>query len=128
MSTAVPQLMFEGAVADIIALWSRAFPEMSVEVLMGSKEAPSLAQVTVAGQRLRLFDSPAPHEFSLTPSFSLVVTCGDAKEVDHLAEILGEGGQVFMPLGPYDFSPHFTWIADRFGVSWQLMLPAGEAG
>jgi predicted 3-demethylubiquinone-9 3-methyltransferase (glyoxalase superfamily) len=26
-----------------------------------------------------------------------------------------------MPLDAYDFSPHFTFIADRFGVSWQIM-------
>lgn len=128
MTSAVPQLMFEGAVADILVLWSRAFPDMPVKVLAGSNEAPSLAQVTVAGQVLRLFDSPAPHEFSLTPSFSMVVTCDKAEEVDCLAEILGQGGQVFMPAGSYDFSPYFTWIADRFGVSWQLMLPAGVAG
>jgi hypothetical protein len=33
-----------------------------------------------------------------------------------------------MPLASYPFSPHYGWIADRYGVSWQLMLtdPAGD--
>ena len=33
-----------------------------------------------------------------------------------------EAGMVFMPLDNYGFS--FGWCSDRFGVSWQLNLPA----
>ena len=32
-------------------------------------------------------------------------------------------GQVLMPLDNYGFSARFGWVADRFGVSWQLNLP-----
>ena len=28
----------------------------------------------------------------------------------------------------YGFSTLFTWIADRFGVSWQLNLPVTQGG
>lgn len=33
-----------------------------------------------------------------------------------------------MPLESYEFSPHYGWIQDKYGASWQLMLtdPAGE--
>lgn len=112
---AVPQLMFEGRVPEAVALWTRAFGELSL--VEGNP-----AEVTVAGQRLRLFDSPAPHAFALTPSFSLVVTCADRAEVERLAAVLGEGGQVLMPLDAYDFSPCFTWVQDAVGVGWQLMV------
>lgn len=110
-----PQLMFEGRVGEALALWRRAFPGMQV--------TPGIpATVEIAGQRLRLFDSPVHHDFTLTPSFSLTVACADEAELRRLAELLGEGGAVLMELGAYDFSPCYTWIVDRVGVSWQLIV------
>jgi predicted 3-demethylubiquinone-9 3-methyltransferase (glyoxalase superfamily) len=82
--------------------------------------APGLWVLRLPGMELRLFDSPMPHEFGITPAVSLFVTCDEAAEVDRLAEALGTEGQVMMPLDSYDFSPRFCWLADRFGVSWQI--------
>lgn len=128
MTRIAPQLMFHGAVADAIALWSQAFPDLNIKVLMGDDQNPSLVRVTLAGQEITLFDSPVKHDFTFTPAISLVVYCDRADEVDRLAGILGEGGAVMMPLDSYDFAPRFTWIADRLGVSWQLMWqPEGVA-
>jgi uncharacterized glyoxalase superfamily protein PhnB len=42
--------------------------------------------------------------------------------VDRAFALLADGGQVLMPLDAYPFSPHFGWLADRFGVSWQLSV------
>ncbi|RNF34917.1 VOC family protein [Paracoccus methylarcula] len=127
MIAATLQLMFQGELADAISLWSRAFPDMVIKELSGEGE-PRRVQVTVAGQTLFLFDSPMTHDFTFTPAISLVIACDRAEDVDRLAGILGEGGQVFMPLDAYPFSPRFTWVADRFGVSWQLMQqPEGAA-
>lgn len=122
MIAAVLQLMFQGAMADAIALWSRAFPDITVEILDGG-DRPSYARVILAGQTLMLFDSPVPHDFTFTPAISLLIHCDRAEEVDRLAGILGEGGTVLMPLGDYPFSSRYTWVVDRFGVSWQIMLP-----
>lgn len=127
MIKATPQFMFQGGLADAIALWSKAFPDMTLTELSGEGE-PRRVSANIAGQELFLFDSPALHEFTFSPSISLVITCDEPTDVDRLAGILGEGGQVFMPLDSYPFSPRFTWIADRFGVSWQLMQSTDQGG
>lgn len=110
----VPQLMFQGGMDEALALWRRAFPEMTFR--------PGIpAEVEIAGQSLRLFESPPVHDFGFTPSISLVVSCESSDEVRRLADILGEGGQILMPLGAYDFAECYIWLNDRFGVSWQIM-------
>jgi predicted 3-demethylubiquinone-9 3-methyltransferase (glyoxalase superfamily) len=70
-------------------------------------------------------DSPVKHNFTFTPAMSLFVDCADEAELDTLFAKLSEGGQVLMPLDNYGFSRKFGWLADKFGVSWQLNLPNG---
>ncbi len=55
--------------------------------------------------------------------FSLTVTLADAKKADDLFAALSQGGKVQMPLMETFFSPKFGMVADRFGVSWMIMLP-----
>ena len=69
-----------------------------------------------------LLDSPVRHDFTFTPAFSLFVECDSEDQIRWLFEELSEEGRVFMPLESYGFSRQFTWVADRFGVSWQLNL------
>ncbi len=40
-------------------------------------------------------------------------------EVDRLFAQSSEGGQILMPLDAYPFRREFTWLSDRYGVSWQ---------
>lgn len=54
--------------------------------------------------------------------FSLTVTAKDPAEADRLFGALGKGGQVQMPLGKTFFSPRFGAVADRFGVSWMIIV------
>ncbi len=75
---------------------------------------------TIAGQEYRAMDSAMGHRFSFTPSMSIFVNCESEEETERLFRELSEGGAVMMPLDEYAFSKKFAWIADRFGVSWQL--------
>ena len=60
--------------------------------------------------------------------FSLTLTAPNKTEADRLFNALGKGGQVQMPLTETFFSPRFGMVADRFGVSWMIvMTPDGAA-
>lgn len=56
--------------------------------------------------------------------FSLSLSAADQAEAERLFAALSEGGQVQMPLGKTFFSPCFGMVADRFGVSWMIIVPA----
>jgi predicted 3-demethylubiquinone-9 3-methyltransferase (glyoxalase superfamily) len=83
------------------------------------------ATFTLAGQTYMCIDSPVKHDFTFTPAMSLFVDCADEAELDTLFARLSEDGQVLMALDNYGFSHKFGWLADKFGVSWQLNLPNG---
>ena len=56
--------------------------------------------------------------------FSLSLTAKDEPEARRLFATLGEGGQVQMPFAQTFFSPGFGMVADRFGVSWMVIVEA----
>lgn len=125
-----PFLMFQGDADAAIALYTAQFPDARVtDLLRYGPEAPAVegkiasATLTVAGQSVMINDSIVRHAFTFTPSFSFFVTCESDAEFDRLAAGLGEDGQVYMEPADYGFSRRFTWISDRFGISWQLNLP-----
>lgn len=66
--------------------------------------------------------------FKLNPSISFILNFDPArdknarKNLDELWKKLSDDGKALMPLDKYDFSEHYGWIADRYGVSWQLIL------
>ena len=61
-------------------------------------------------------------EFNFTPAVSFFVTCETAVEVEELWQQLSDGGTVMMPLDTYPFSEKFGWVADKYGLSWQLSV------
>jgi PhnB protein len=53
---------------------------------------------------------------------SLSLTVADKAEADRAFTALGNGGQVQMPLTETFFSPAFGMVADKFGVSWMIVV------
>ena len=80
--------------------------------------------VDLAGQRFLLLGCARPVKF--TPAVSFRIDCATKAEVDKLWKKLSAGGTARMPLGTYPFSERYGWIEDRFGISWQVMLPKGR--
>jgi predicted 3-demethylubiquinone-9 3-methyltransferase (glyoxalase superfamily) len=58
--------------------------------------------------------------FRFNPSISFFVNRQSEDEVDALWEDLAQNGSVLMPLQAYPFSDRYGWVADRYGLSWQL--------
>lgn len=59
------------------------------------------------------------------PSFqgmSLSLSVPNAAEAERLFKALGDGGRIEMPLGKTFFSEKFGMVADRFGVSWMVLV------
>ena len=54
--------------------------------------------------------------------FSLSLTVASKEEADRVFATLAEGGHVHMPLGTTFFAPRFGMVADRFGVSWMVIV------
>lgn len=61
--------------------------------------------------------------FKISPAISFFVNCETPQEIDALWEKLSQGGNVMMELDKYPFSEKYGWIQDKFGLSWQLILP-----
>jgi predicted 3-demethylubiquinone-9 3-methyltransferase (glyoxalase superfamily) len=55
--------------------------------------------------------SPMKHDSDFSPGNSFVISCANQQEIDHYWEELGKGGR-------YD---RCGWLADKYGVSWQIV-------
>ncbi|OIK07473.1 VOC family protein [Streptomyces monashensis] len=124
-------LMFEGDAEEAMTFYVSLFDDAEVVHITrygaggpGKEGSVQHATFSLAGQQFMCVDSPAQHDFTFTPSMSLFVQCANEAEIDRLFAALAERGTELMPLGQYGFSPRFGWVNDRFGVSWQLNLPA----
>lgn len=60
--------------------------------------------------------------FKINPSISFFVTCETVEEIETTWNKLVEGGTVMMALDQYPWSAKYGFLADKFGVCWQLML------
>jgi predicted 3-demethylubiquinone-9 3-methyltransferase (glyoxalase superfamily) len=121
--------MFEGKAEEAMNFYVSVIPRSEVIDVVrygpggpGAEGSVLKATFSVAGQTVMCIDSPVSHAFTFTPSFSFFVECESEDELRQLAGALGESGQTFMPLDNYGFSRLFTWVGDRFGISWQLNL------
>ena len=124
--------MFQGGSAQAaLDLYFATFPDsrmVRVERYGEGDPAPpgtiKVAVFTLCGREFMCSDSPINHGFSFTPASSTFVDFDSVADLERVFGILSEGGRVLMPLDNYGFSRRFGWLNDRFGVSWQLNLPA----
>lgn len=129
MPTLQPFLMFQGQAEAALNFYLSLFPGATLNEIhrygpggSGKEGTVAKASFTIAGQTVLCFDSVVQHAFTFTPAFSLFVNCDSEEEVRRLSTALAANGAELMPLNNYGFSRLFSWVTDRFGVSWQLNL------
>lgn len=123
--------LFTGQAEEAMEFYCSLFEGASITSMkkygpdgMGAEGTVELATFSLGdGQEYMAIDSPPVHDFSFTPSISMFVDCESEEEIQRLNAALSDGGQALMPLDNYGFSQMFTWLNDRYGVSWQLNLP-----
>ncbi|RPE07948.1 VOC family protein [Chitinophaga lutea] len=134
MQKTITFLMFSGPqfgkAEEAMRLYVSLFPNSAIDHVDyykagepgGTEGTVKHARFTLAGQAYMAIDSGWDHQFNFTPSVSIYVNCESETELDTLYAKLSADGSVLMAPGDYGFSKKFTWMADRFGVSWQLNL------
>ena len=130
-----PYLFFDGRCEEAIEFYRTALGA-EVTMLLRFKDSPEPAQCPLppGGEEKVMHSSFRIGETTVMASdgrcqgqpsfqgFSLSLTVPDISEADRLFAALAEGGQVQMPLGETFFSPRFGMVADRFGVSWMIIV------
>jgi predicted 3-demethylubiquinone-9 3-methyltransferase (glyoxalase superfamily) len=102
------------------------YPESSsIEQLQNMQGKVLTGVFELEGQRFMALDGGPTFHF--TPAISFFVHCDSQAEIDALWAKLSEEGSVLMPLQAYDFSQMFGWLADKYGVSWQLEFETPRA-
>ena len=128
MKQIVPHLWFDKEAKEAAEFYTRLFPDSRINSSHILQDTPSgdaeTVDFTLAGQPFEAISAGPVFQFN--PSISLMVACRTAEEVDTLYHALSDGGVDLMPLGEYPFSHRYSWVQDRYGLSWQLMLVEGE--
>jgi PhnB protein len=128
-----PYLFFDGRCEEAIEFYRKALGA-KVDALMRFKESPDQSMCApgsgekVMHASLRIGDTTvmaSDGRCEGKPSFqgfALSIAAKSEAEADRMFAALSDGGQVQMPLAKTFFSPRFGMTADRFGVSWMILV------
>ena len=125
MQKITPFLWFNNNVAEATDFYIAAFKNAAIVEKrdIGGGQIQS-ATISIGGSEIILFDGGPM--FTFNPSISFFVNRNLPEEIDQLWSLFSEGGKVLMPLNKYPFSEKYGWLQDKFGVSWQFNLAAGD--
>jgi PhnB protein len=136
-----PYLFFDGRCEEALEFYKTAL-RAEVTTLMRMKDSPDPhppgmlppgAENKVMHASLRIGDTTllaSDGRCLGRPSFegfSLSLVARDDAEAERLFAALGDGGKVEQPLIKTFFSSRFGMVADRFGVSWMVLVAPGAS-
>jgi predicted 3-demethylubiquinone-9 3-methyltransferase (glyoxalase superfamily) len=130
-----PHLWFDQEAKQAAEFYATLMPDSAVNYVnhfpMPGGEC-EVVEFIVAGQPF--LGISAGHKLGINPSISFMINFDPSRDPDaekHIDEVWSKligDGKVLMPLDSYPFSERYGWVADKYGVSWQLILtnPSGE--
>jgi PhnB protein len=130
-----PYLFFEGRCEEALEFYTKALGA-TVEMKMRYSESPEAcpqgmppgSEKKIMHSAFRIGDTTVMGSDGMCSGqpvfkgFSLALGAKDEGEAKRLFNALAEGGQAQMPLAKTFFSPAFGMVADKFGVSWMVMV------
>ena len=137
-----PYLFFEGRCEEALKFYESAIGAR-ITALMRFKDAPPEPQQAsqegcgpgaadpekIMHANLQIGDSQIMASDGMssgTAAFkgiSLSINASSDAEADRIFAALSQGGQVQMPMGATFFASRFGVLADKFGVSWMIIVP-----
>jgi predicted 3-demethylubiquinone-9 3-methyltransferase (glyoxalase superfamily) len=123
MPTITPHLWFDKEAKEAAQFYTSLLPDSRVTSIITLHDTPSgdsdVVSFELAGQPFMAIS--AGPLFTFNPSVSFHVKLKTTEEADAIWEKLSAGGKVLMPLDAYPFSERYGWVADRYGLSWQVI-------
>ena len=128
-----PYLFFDGSCEEAIEFYKKALGA-ELATLMRYKDGPEPSMCPPGSETKVMHASFRIGDTSVMASdgrntgkpvfqgFSLTIAAKSDGEAEKLFAALGDGGQVHMPLTKTFFSSRFGMVADRFGVSWMIIV------
>ncbi|MDX2203679.1 MAG: DUF1428 family protein [Hyphomicrobiaceae bacterium] len=132
-----PYLFFRGRCAEAIEFYKHKL-DAEVLMLMRFKDSPEQppagmmppgmddrvmhASLRIRGSDIMMSDGMRSGSLDFS-CMALSLSVPTETEADRVFEALSEGGKVEMPMGKTFFSPRFGSVADKFGVSWMVIVP-----
>lgn len=131
--TLQPYLFFAGRCEEAIEFYRKALGAQ-VGALMRFKDSPEPAMCPPGAADKVMHTSFRIGDTTVMASdghcegapnfqgFALSLAVRDEAEAERFFAALADGGHVQMPLAKTFFSPRFGMVADRFGVSWMIIV------
>src|SRR5690349_21041599 len=110
-----PCLWFNNQAKEAATLYCSVFMNSKI-----SSQSPIVTELKVGDQGIILLDGGPM--FTPNSSISFYYICETEQELNGIWNAFSKGGQVMMPLDEYPWSKKYGWIADQYGISWQLAL------
>ncbi len=110
-----PCLWFDGQAQEAAKLYCSVFNDAKIVA-----QSPIVTEISVSGHSITLLDGGP--QYQPNPSISFYYICESMDELNRIWKAFLPEGDVLMELGSYPWGEHYGWIADKFGISWQLAL------